>query len=51
MIKNHKKIADDKVQFDEIKKDKENGVVVGTAYGFLFEGDNNDYDEEYGDYI
>lgn len=27
------------------------GVVVSSAYDFLFEGDNNTYDDEYEDYI
>lgn len=34
-----------------MKKQKRNGVIVGEAYDFLFEGENNDYDEEYADYI
>jgi hypothetical protein len=52
MIKdNHKKIAD-QVEFEVIReKDKDKGIVVGKAYDFLFEGENNEYDEEYADYI
>lgn len=46
MMKNHKKIAEKKDI--EVIKD---GIVVGSSYDFLFEGENNDYDEEYADYI
>lgn len=49
MIKNHKKIAD-KPEIEEVKENK-NGVIVGSPYDFLFEGENNKYDEEYADYI
>lgn len=49
MIKNRKKIADQD-KFDVVKEN-ENGIKVGKAYDFLFEGENNDYDEEYADYI
>jgi hypothetical protein len=45
----HKKIAD-KVEVIREDKDKQ-GVLVGPAYGFLFEGENKEYDEEYVDYI
>lgn len=27
------------------------GVLLGSAYDFLFEGENNEYDEEFRDYI
>lgn len=46
MMKNHKKIAEKKDI--EVIKD---GIVVGSSYDFLFEGENNDFDEEYVDYI
>ncbi|MFT8320581.1 MAG: hypothetical protein ABF649_06715 [Bacillus sp. (in: firmicutes)] len=46
MSKNREKIA------VQVKSDEnENRIQVGKAYDFLFEGENNDYDEEYGDYI
>lgn len=36
----------------EIEKEKyPEGVIVGESYNFLFEGKNNEYDEEYKDYI
>ncbi|MEH6908871.1 hypothetical protein [Neobacillus drentensis] len=46
MIKNREKIAD-QAEFET----ENNGVKVGKAYEFLFEGENKDYDEEYADYI
>lgn len=50
MKNNHKKIAD-KPEIEVIKEDKQKGIVVNPAYDFLFEGENNEYDEEYKDYI
>jgi hypothetical protein len=49
MIKNREKIAD---QVDSKDKEKDKpAVIVGPAYGFLFEGENNKYDDEYADFI
>lgn len=31
--------------------DKKIGIIVGSAFDFLFEGENNEYDGEYKDYI
>jgi hypothetical protein len=50
MKKGHKKIAD-QVEIEVVKENKGKGIVVNPAYDFLFEGENNDYDEEYKDYI
>lgn len=50
MIKNREKIAD-QVELEVVKKANDNGIKVGKAYDFLFEGENKDYDEEYADYI
>jgi hypothetical protein len=47
MIKKHEKVVE-KPDFEKIK---DQGVLVGPSYEFLFEGENEDYDEEYGDYI
>lgn len=49
MIKNREKIAEHAASDLEIVK--EDGVKVGKAYDFLFEGENKEYDEEYADYI
>lgn len=32
-------------------EENEHYVCVGSTYGFLFEGENNDYDGEYEEYI
>lgn len=51
MIKNRKKIAD-KVEVEVIREEKDKpGIIVGPAYDFLFEGEDNKYDEKYADYI
>lgn len=49
MVKNHKKIAEQPKP--ETTKGTDQQIIVGPAYDFLFEGENNDYDKEYGDYI
>lgn len=49
MIKDHKKVADKKDH--EIEERQTPGVIVGPAFDFLFEGENNEYDREYEDYI
>ncbi|ERI07292.1 hypothetical protein [Aneurinibacillus aneurinilyticus] len=49
MIKNHKKVADK--QGLENEETKTPGVLVGPAFDFLFEGENNEYEREYEDYI
>jgi hypothetical protein len=52
MLKNEPKKIADQVEFEIIKEDKDKpAVIVGPAYGFLFEGENNDYDDEYKDFI
>jgi hypothetical protein len=38
---------EDLKELDKIGK----GILVGESYNFLFEGKNNEYDEEYKDYI
>lgn len=47
MIKNREKIAEK----EDNAMANEEGIKVGKAYDFLFEGENKDYDEEYADYI
>jgi sulfur relay (sulfurtransferase) complex TusBCD TusD component (DsrE family) len=46
---------DDSTEFNKSTSEteviQEIGIVVGTCYGFLFEGVDNDYDEEYAGYI
>lgn len=49
MIKNREKIADQVKKSEIVKED--DSVKVGKAYDFLFEGENNKYDDEYSDYI
>lgn len=43
MVENHEKESDATIETPV--------VLVGSAYDFLFEGENNQYDSEYGEYI
>ncbi|WP_166740136.1 hypothetical protein [Halalkalibacterium halodurans] len=51
MIRKRKKIANRPETLKEVTTREDEAIKVGKAYDFLFEGENNDYDEEYNDYI
>ncbi|MGM0837251.1 MAG: hypothetical protein ACQEV7_13930 [Bacillota bacterium] len=47
MIRNREKISEQ----DEINEELKKGIVVGPSFEFLFEEENNNYDEKYADHI
>lgn len=49
MIKVHKKIAENQEQ--EVDAQRTPGLVMGPAFDFLFEGNNNQYNDKYEHYI
>jgi hypothetical protein len=54
MLKNSpKKIADKlEVEVEIVREEKDKqGVIVGPAFDFLFEGEDKKYDEKYADFI
>ncbi|MGD6777998.1 hypothetical protein [Sutcliffiella horikoshii] len=50
MVRDRKEIPD-QVKSYEKNEELKKGIVVGPSFEFLFEEENNDYDEKYADHI